>query len=116
MTALPVIDRRHPAGSGISVIAFKPYDAGGVLKGWADLHIVGWHFRILGCPASCNGDKRWVGLPGKPMTDRDGAALRDDSGKVRYVAFASFDDRDTLRRVSDAACAALDAYQPGWDR
>ena len=30
--------------------------------------------------------------------------------------FAAFDDKDLLRRFSDAACAALDAYSPGWDQ
>ena len=113
-----ILDIVRPAtGGGINCIAFKPYDSGGVVRGWADLQIIGWHFRILGCPASSHGERRWVGLPGKPMTDRDGQPLRDEGGKARYVAFAAFDDKDLLHRFfSDAAVRALDLYAPGWDR
>ena len=51
------------------------------------------------------------------MTDREGVPLRDEAtGKIRYVSFAAFDDKDLLRRFSDAAVAALDPYPPGWER
>ena len=109
--------RRQRSGGGISCIGFAPVNGPNTLRGFGDLHILGWHFRILGCPAHAGNDRRWVGLPGKPMTDREGVPLRDEStGKIRYVSFAAFDDKDLLHRFSDAACAALDAYQPGWDR
>lgn len=101
---------------GVAVLSFKPYTGGGVLRGWCDVHVIPWRFRIIGCPASSNGERRWVGLPGKPMTDRDGQPLRDDKGKVRYSTFASFDDVAILRRFSDSACQALDVYLPGWDQ
>ena len=108
---------RQRRDAGVSIIAFHRFDGPNTLRGFADVHIVGWHFRISGCPAHAGNDRRWVGFPGKPLTDRDGVPLRDEStGKVRYVSFASFDDKDLLRRFSDAACAALDLYQPGWDR
>ena len=90
---------RPPAAGNMGCLSFKPYDAGGVMRGWADLHVVPWHFKIFGCPCSCNGERRWVGLPGKPMTDRDGVPLRDEAtGKVRYVSFAAFDDKELLHR------------------
>jgi hypothetical protein len=107
---------RQPRQGGISVTAFHAVYGPNILRGFADLHIIGWHFKILGCPAHAGHDKRWIGLPGKPMTDRDGVPLRDEAtGKVRYVSFAAFDDKDLLRRFSDATCAELDAYQPVWD-
>jgi hypothetical protein len=110
------VSRQRREG-GISVISFNPVNGPNTLRGFADLHIVGWHFRILGCPCHAGYDRRWVGLPGKPMTDREGIPMRDEStGKIRYVSFAAFDDKDLLRRFSDAACAALDVYAPGWDR
>jgi hypothetical protein len=109
---------RTSAGAGISVIGFNRVNGPNTLRGFADIHITGWHFRIIGCPCHA-GDKgrRWIGLPGKPMTDGDGKPLRDKStGKIRYVAACAFDDRDLLMRFSDAAAAALDHYSPGWDR
>ena len=59
--------------------------------------------------------RRTVGLPGKPMIDREGLPLRDESiGKLRYIGFAAFDDMELLWRFSDAAVSALDADYPAW--
>ena len=71
---------------------------------------------MLGCSCHRQNESRWVGLPGKPLIDKAGPALRDDNGKIRYQAVLAFDDREILRRFSDAACAALDVYPPGWDQ
>ncbi len=112
------IQRLPHREGGLSVLAFNTVAGPNTLRGFVDLHIVPWHFRILGCPAHCQGERRWVGLPGKPMTDRDGVPLRDETnGRVRYASFAAFDNKDTLRRFSDAAVAALDVYTNGaWSR
>lgn len=101
---------------GIRILKFKPFNGDGVLKGWADVHIIHTRLTIFDCPACSSDDKRWVNLPGKPMVDRDGNVLRDAKGKVRYAISAAFDDISIQRRFSEAAAQALDEFQPGWDR
>lgn len=32
-----------------------------------------------------SGGRRWATLPGKPMIDGEGRALRDERGKVKYA-------------------------------
>ena len=109
------ISRQRKEG-GVPCINFQPFESG-TLRGFGDFHIVGWHFRVFGCSCHVQNDRRWVGLPGKPLLDRAGQVQRDeDTGKIRYVPVIGFDDKDLLHRFNDAAVAALDAYQPGWDR
>jgi hypothetical protein len=114
-----VVDIRRPTpGHGIACIGFKRLDAGtGSLRGFADLHIGAWHLTLFGCPVHEQNGRRWVQLPSKPQIDKAGQAVLDEaSGKPRYFPVLAFDDVETLRRFSDAACTALDACQPGWDQ
>jgi hypothetical protein len=110
-TQLDVSRQSHNAG--LSCIGFKPITGSSTLKGFADLHIGLWHLRIFGCACHAKGDKRWVQLPARPQLDKEGHAVRDDAGKVRYYPAISFDDDETRRRFSDAAIAALDSYTNG---
>ena len=103
---------RH--GSGIACIGFQPFESG-TLRGFGDFLVPAWHLQMLGCSCHCQGDRRWIGLPSKPLIDRGGHALRDEStGKIRYAPVVGFDDKEVLHRFSDAAIAALDVYRPGW--
>jgi hypothetical protein len=109
------LDIQRPA-AGVICISFNAFSSG-TLRGFGDFHIAGWHFRILGCSCHRQNESRWVGLPSKPLFDKQtGLVLRDDGGKVKYVPVISFDDMSLLRRFSDASVAALDLYAPGWDR
>jgi hypothetical protein len=56
--------------------------------------------------------KIWASPPGKPMIDRDGAALRDEDGKVRYSAIVSFMTHGVRSRWSHAVIAALRDVHP----
>jgi hypothetical protein len=55
----------------------------------------------------------WAGAPSKPMVDREGVALRDDAGKIRYspplITFTSKELRNTW---SDAIIAAMRQQHP----
>ena len=45
---------------------------------------------------------------------RGGQVQRDEAaGKIRYIPVLAFDARELLRKFSDAACAAHNAYQQG---
>ena len=37
---------RQRRDAGVSIIAFHRFDGPNTLRGFADVHIVGWHFRI----------------------------------------------------------------------
>lgn len=106
--------RNRSGAPPLSCISYTPVIRRKTLCGFADLHLRPWHLRLLGCSCHRQDGSRWVHLPSRALIDKDGHALRDDGGKIRYEAVIQFDDKDTHRRFSDAAVEAIDAYQPGW--
>jgi hypothetical protein len=46
------------------------------------------------------------------MIGRDGVALKDEKGKVKYAPVVSFTDKNTRNRWSDAVIVALHAAHP----
>jgi hypothetical protein len=67
------------------------------------LHEVGIHTR--------NGSW-WASPANKPLLSKDGTALRDDAGKVRYSPVVSFDSKQTRARLSRAVLDALRRAHP----
>jgi hypothetical protein len=105
--------QRQRAGGGIGCLQFTPIDRRGSLVGFADLHVPAYRIRLFSCTVHEQNGRRWVGLPGRPWV-KDGELVRDpDTGKVRYEAILAFDDQAILRRFSDAAVAAIEAYDAG---
>ena len=47
------------------------------------------------------------------MIDRDGTALRDESGKTRYARILEFDSREAGDEFSKHVVAAVLAHSPG---
>jgi hypothetical protein len=113
------IDLVHrPTGVGVHVLAFNPLDPPrGSLRGFFDAHVPGFRYRLFGLTAHSQGGRRWIGLPARPMLDRDGNVLGDqETGKVKYQQIFAFDDDRLRYRFSDACIEALSLYAPGWDR
>jgi DNA-binding cell septation regulator SpoVG len=54
----------------------------------------------------------WASPPSKPMIDRDGNALRDDKGKIRYVPMIEFTSREVRNKWSDSVIEAIRAAHP----
>jgi hypothetical protein len=54
----------------------------------------------------------WASPASKPMLSRDGTALRDEAGKVRYSPVVSFADKQTRDRLSQAVVDALRRAHP----
>jgi hypothetical protein len=54
----------------------------------------------------------WASPASKPMLSRDGTALRDEAGKVRYSSIVSFDSKQTRDRLSQAVVDALRRAHP----
>ena len=82
------------------------------LFGFVDLVIPELRLRIREVTVHESHGRRWIGLPGKPQVDRDGAARRDDRGKVSYSPVLQFTDRAVSDAFSERAIAALLARFP----
>ncbi len=54
----------------------------------------------------------WASPPSKPMLSRDGAAMKDDAGKLRYVPIIEFTSKDIRNKWSDAVIEAMRAAHP----
>ena len=54
------------------------------------------------------GDKRWVGLPGKPQLDAEGRQRLGNNGKKLYTPVVEIPDRQTRDRFTTQALAAID--------
>ena len=55
----------------------------------------------------------WLSFPAKPLLGADGAALRDERGKVRYsTPLVSFASRQARDRFTTEVLAALRQAQP----
>jgi len=72
--------------------------------------------KISDVTVNTNSGRLWAGLPSKPMIDREGAAMRNDAGKIRYVPILEWDNKNTGDRFSDSVVAALEAAHPGATR
>jgi hypothetical protein len=55
----------------------------------------------------------WASPPSKPILDRNGSAVRDDAGKIKYVAIISFASKDLRDRFSTAIIDAMMVAHPG---
>jgi hypothetical protein len=94
----------------ITVSDWKPRQSGS-LRGFCTvqlpsgmiLHEVSIHAR--------NGSW-WASPASKPMIGKDGTALRDDAGKVRYAPIVSFDSKQTRDRLSQSVVEALRRVHP----
>jgi hypothetical protein len=58
------------------------------------------------------GDSIWASPASKPMVDRNGAAMKDSEGKVRYTPVVSFSDKTVRNKWSTAVIDALRQQRP----
>jgi hypothetical protein len=82
------------------------------LRGFADVLLEQTHLKIRDCAIFEKDGRRWVMLPGRPMLDRDGVALRDEDGKPKYARILEFDTREAGDEFSRAVIAAVLAQFP----
>ena len=54
----------------------------------------------------------WASPPSKPMVGRDGLALKDDAGKVRYTPIIEFASKEIRDRFSTAVVDGLRVSHP----
>ena len=59
------------------------------------------------------GDRgAWASPPSKPMIDRDGIAMKDANGKLKYTPIIEFASKEIRERFSNAVVEALRAAHP----
>ena len=83
------------------------------LRGFADVRIAELCLTIRDVALHEKGHARWAQLPAKPMI-RDGALVRDGSGKVQYVPLLHFDNRAVSDAFGRAVIAAVTEFAPAW--
>jgi hypothetical protein len=69
------------------------------------------------CSLHAQGDRRWIGLPGRPQLDADGRHRVDpDTGKRAYVPVVEIHGTAARERFQQAALAAVDRLLEGRGR
>jgi hypothetical protein len=61
------------------------------------------------CTLHVKGDKRWIGLPGKPQIDADGKQRVDAAGKKAWAPIVEIPGKEAQFRFQRGALAAIDA-------
>ena len=64
---------------------------------------------ITDIPVHLSHGKSWASLPSRPQLNSDGAARRDDAGKILYSPVLKWRDRGLADRFSDAVVQAVEA-------
>jgi hypothetical protein len=82
------------------------------LRGFADVLLTQTYLRIRDVAVHEKDGRRWAQLPGRPMIDRDGVAIRDDQGKTKYATILQFETREASDDFSRATIAAVLAQFP----
>jgi hypothetical protein len=82
------------------------------LHGFADIVLEQTRLRVRDVALHQKGEHRWAQLPGRPMLDRDGVALREDTRKIKYSTILQFTDREAADGFSRAVIAAVLAKFP----
>lgn len=95
----------------VSLISWKPF-AKNSLRGFATVRL-GKSLKIADCGVHSSHGRRWVGMPSKPMIDRDGAVVRDDRGKVKYVPLVEWTNKESADMFSEAVIEAVEREHPG---
>jgi hypothetical protein len=76
------------------------------LRGFAEITIAEMRLTIRDVPIHQKGESRWAALPAKPQI-KDGALVKDATGKVQYIHILDFDSREVRDAFSRAVVQAL---------
>jgi DNA-binding cell septation regulator SpoVG len=100
----------HPAVSAVKILDWRPMQKG-ALRGFAKIALPSG--MIISDVTVLTAERGpWVSPPSKPMVGRDGIALRDDGGKMKYSPIIEFTSRERRDQFSAAVLAALAALHP----
>ena len=94
----------------IDCVGFKPLREG-TLVGFADVTIAELKLTIRDVTLHQKGSARWAIPPGRPWL-KDGVAVTDADGKIRYSQIIEFADRGTQNAFSAAVWKAVLDFAP----
>lgn len=94
----------------VTILEWRPMKRNSLL-GFASIQLGA--LKIKDVTVNTNSGRLWAGLPSKPMVDRDGNAMRNDQGKIRYVPLLEWDSKAAGDRFSASVVAALEVAHPG---
>ncbi len=96
--------------SGVHILDWRPMTKGKLL-GFAKVELPSG--MILADVTVLLGDRGpWASPPSKPMVGRDGTALTDAAGKIRYSPIVEFASKEIRDRFSTAVIDAMRATRP----
>jgi hypothetical protein len=102
----------RPAGT-IKILDWRPLEKGS-LRGFAKVQF-GSGLQMSDVGIHVQGTKAWASPPSRPMIDRNGSVMRDETGKVRYSPVIGFFNHGTRSSWSRQIIAAMRAAHPELD-
>jgi hypothetical protein len=94
----------------LALIEWKPLKKN-TLRGFATVRYGSLKIRDITVHAS--GDRRWAGMPSKPIVGSDGVAQKSDDGKLKYVPVMEWASREAADKFSEEVIAAVERENPG---
>jgi hypothetical protein len=85
---------------------WKPLDRH-ALRGFITLALEPSDLVLRDCTCYRQGEREWIGLPGRVQTDREGQSRRDPNGELAYTPIVAIPDRKARERFQAAALAAV---------
>jgi hypothetical protein len=102
--------RKETYQMGLSLLEWKPMPRNS-LRGFATVRY--GSLKIRDVTVHNNGTRRWANMPSKPMVGSDGMALKDDSGKIKYVPILEWANKDAADKFSEEVLAAVEREHAG---
>jgi hypothetical protein len=120
--ASPAVDRGYPNGdaapfakeaSMIVATDWRP-NLKGPRQGFLDLELQPSGLLLHGCVLMESNGQRWISLPARPQTHKDGSPVLDPrSGKQAWTPIVEIKDRAARERFQAAALDAVDRLLGG---
>jgi hypothetical protein len=95
----------------LSLLEWKAFPRNS-LRGFATIRL-GKSLKISDVAVHCAYGKRWAQLPSKPALDKDGAAQRDEKGKIKYIPVIAWLNREAADDFSASVIDAIEREHPG---
>lgn len=94
----------------ITIESFTPR-CRNTLRGFCSIKVDELHLIINDIGVHIRDGRSWVSLPSKPFL-RNGEAVVDDTGKIKYLPVVEFDNAAVRNAFSDRVIEALIKYDP----
>jgi hypothetical protein len=82
------------------------------LQGFATIRIDELHMSVRDVAVHEKDGARWAAPPARPQLSKEGAAIRDEAGKVQYSPVLEFDGRQVRDAFSEAVIRAVLRHDP----